>query len=126
MPINKTSIGAVVTRSEDDSDTFTYLDAGGEQDIVEISTSTRIIIYGIFLDLVNITQNGTIKVYHKIDGTNYREIDSTTFTVATDSDGVFINLVMGITYDLKLTYTELADEGSDRDIPYSIIYTIVE
>jgi hypothetical protein len=112
--------------SADSSGTFSYLDAGGEQTVVEITTSTRIIIEGIWLDLTTITLNGTIKLYYKVDGTNYREFSSSAFTVATDSDGVYFDLNMGITEDFKVTYTESADEGAARAIPYSIIYRDIE
>lgn len=108
--------------SNDSSGTFIYLDAGGEQDVVVIATTTRKIVLGIWLDLFNMTQNGTIKLYYKIDGSNYREFNSSDFTIATDSKGVYVNLNMGITYDLKVTYNEAVDEGDDRSIPYSIVY----
>lgn len=112
--------------SGDSSGTFSYLDAGGEQDVVEITNSTRKILHGIWLDLVNMTQDGTIKIYYKVDGTNYREIESYPFVVATDADGIYLNLNMGITEDFKVTYTESADEGAARDLPYSIVYRTVE
>lgn len=112
--------------STDYSGTYAYLDAGAEQTIKEITATTRYTINGIFLDLVNITQDGHIKLYYKVDGTNYREFADYSFTVATDSDGVYIDLNMGMTEDFKITYTEDADEGADRDIPYSIVLDIRE
>lgn len=116
----------IVNTSNDSSGIFSYLDAGGEQTITELSIIKRKIIQGIWLDLVNITQNGTIKLYYKIDGSNYREVDSFDFVVAEDPDGVYINLNMGITNDIKITYTEGAEEGAARNIPYSIIYQDIE
>jgi hypothetical protein len=114
--------GAVALSSTvDQTGTLSYLDAGGEQTVIELTPTTRKIIAGIWLDLVNMTQDGTIKLYYKIDGANYREFTSQTFTVATDSDGTYINLNMGITSDFKVTYTEGADEGAARDLPYQII-----
>ena len=101
--------------------TFSYLDAGGEQTVLEITSNTMRILHGIWLDLVNMTENGTVKIYYKIDGTNYREVTSAAFTVATDSDGFYIDVNMGIKYDFKVTYEEGGDEGADRAIPYQII-----
>lgn len=126
--ISKLTTLLATTGSNDSSGTYTYLNAGIEQTVVTITTTTRKVIQGIWLDLSNMTQNGTIKVYHKIDGTNYREVKGigTTFTVATDADGIYLNLNMGITSDLKVTYTEGGDEGTDRAIPYSVIYAVVE
>jgi hypothetical protein len=106
--------------------TFSYLDAGGEQTIVEYTPAadTGTVIRGIWLDLVNMTQNGTIKIYYKIDGSNYREVESFSFTVATDSDGFLMDRVFGIQSDFKVTYTEGADEGAARSLPFEIIYQI--
>lgn len=100
-----------------------YVDAGAEQTIVELVPGTSMFeINSIFLDLVNMTQDGTIKLYLKVDGTNYRELESNAFTVATDSDGVWIDFKALIMDDFKITYTEGADEGADRVVPYQIIY----
>lgn len=118
--------------SSDSSGTFSYLDAGGEQDVVEITNTTRKVIQGIWLDLDAMTQNGVIKCYHKIDGTNYRQvsvggtIQSYSFTEVDGIDGVYLDLNMGITSDFKVTYEEDVDEGTARDIPYSIVYRTIE
>ena len=108
---------------------FSYLDAGGEQDVVEYipAADTGTVVRGIWLDLSNMTQDGTIKLYHKIDGTNYRQLNingttqSYAFTVADGVDGFFIPLVLGILYSFKVTYTEGADEGAARNIPYQLM-----
>ncbi len=117
---------AAIAVSADSSGTLSYLDAGGEQTVVELTTSTRKTLHGIWLDMVNLTQDGTVKVYHKIDGTNYRLFKTVAFTVLTDPDGLYIALDCGITSDLKVTYTEGADETAARDIPYSVVYDVRE
>jgi len=99
-----------------------YTDAGGEQTIVELTATTRRLLHGVWVDLVNMTQNGTLKIYYKIDGVNYREIEAYPFTVATDSDGVYIGLTMAVTNSFKVTYTEGGDEAAVRAIPYSIVW----
>ncbi len=100
---------------------FTYLDSGGEKTIFEIIGSSKTYISQIILDLVNMTQNGTVKLYSKIDGTNYREIKSYSFTVLTDSDGLIIDLKIPINKTFKITYSEGIDEGADRIIPYNYV-----
>lgn len=102
--------------------TLSYLDAGGEQTIAELSDGRSRLIHSIFCDLVNMTQDGEIKVYAKVDGSNYREIDSHAFTVATDPDGVLIRGPIATHQDVKITYTEGADEGAARDLPYDVVY----
>lgn len=114
-------IVAAVSAPAATTGTFSYLDAGAEQTIFEITGSTRKFISGILLDLVNMTQNGTIKLYSEVDGSNYRELASYSFVVATDSDGVLIPLKVPVNRDFKITYTEAADEGAARAMPYSYI-----
>ncbi len=114
--------------SNDSSGTFSYLDAGGEQDVVEITNSTRKIINAIWVDCTNLTNNGQFKVYYKIDGTNYREVNDLTNTI-TGGTTEALNLLagnMGITEDVKVTYTEAGDEGAAKDIPYSVVYETKE
>jgi len=109
-----------------ESGTLSYLDAGGEQTVVEYSPGKRVTVHGIWLDLVNMTQDGTIKVYHKVDGSNYRLFKSVSFTVATDPDGQLVEINASIDSDLKVTYTEGADEGAARDLPYALIHETKE
>jgi hypothetical protein len=99
--------------------TLSYLDAGGEQTVFEATIARPIVIWGVFLDLNALTQNGTVKVYHKIDGSNYREIDS--YAVAAGDTNLYIDTIFALNYDFKVTYTEAVDEGAARDIPYSYV-----
>ena len=117
MSLWKTKISKV-------NSSFTYLDAGGEQTIFEITDNTKTYISQIMLDFVNIIENGIIKLYSKIDGTNYREIAIFAFTFLTDSKGLLINLRIPINVDFKITYEEDVDEGADRIIPYNYILEV--
>lgn len=111
--------------SSESKGNFSYLDAGGEQTIVELTVTDRKLVYGVWLDMSNMTQNGTVKVFYKVDGTNYREVLSETWATS-DSDGVFISLMMGVTDDLKVTYTEAADEAAVRTIPFTVVIQEIE
>ena len=44
-----------------------------EQTAITLTITTRTTINAIWLDMVNVTQNTDIAVYHQIDGTNYRQ-----------------------------------------------------
>lgn len=106
---------------------FSYLDAGGEQTVFEITGISKKFVTGIMVDMTNFTQNGTFKFYSKIDGTNYRELQvPQTFTVATSKKGVILaanfNFNFPVDEALKITYTEGGDEGADRAMPYK--YTL--
>jgi hypothetical protein len=106
--------------------TYTYTNAGGEQTIFTIVTATIKTVQGVWLDLSNITQKGTIRSYYKIDGVVYVLINASLFDPALDTPGFFINLNMGITDDFKVTYQEDTDEGADRAIPYAAIFNVNE
>ncbi len=102
--------------------TYTYTDLGGEQILLAINTDVCLLLHGIWLDMVNITQPGQVSLYYKIDGVNYRSLQTFDYNPTTDENGFFIALDLGITDDFQITYAEGADEGSDRAIQYSIIY----
>jgi hypothetical protein len=105
--------------------TFSYLDAGGEQTVLEMTLTTRREIKSVWLDVSTLPQDGDWKMYHKFDGSNYREFATGAFTVATDSDGILID-GFTINNDWKITWTEDADEGAARNIPYNVIYQGLE
>ena len=93
-----------------------------ETTLKEITTTSRMEIKSIWLDLVNLTANATIKLYHKIDGTNYRVFETDSWATS-DDDGV---LIRGFTInnDFKITIT--GGESAGVDIPYNIIYQTME
>jgi len=103
---------------------LSYLDAGAEQEVFAVTGVQRGFIDGIILDLNTITLNGTIRVYSRIDGTNYRLLVSHTFTVGVDPVGVFLDMKFPAHVDFRVTYEESADEGAARAIPY--VYVLSE
>lgn len=105
--------------------TFAYTDAGGEQTVLEVlnASGNLLKLDGIWLDMTNLTQDGTIKTYYKIDGTNYRLFHVSVFSAAGD-DGVLINIDSMISSSLKITYTEAVDEAASRNIPYEVIFEV--
>jgi len=90
-----------------------------EQDMVSVTITARAKIGGIWLDMVNVTQDTTIKVYHKVDGTNFREVSSSAWAT-TDSDGV---LIEGFTAyrDIKVTLTCGGGGAGSVNVPYAIV-----
>ena len=122
------NLDAVNVTKYPSSGTYSYIDDGGEQTVIELTDGSYKMLGGIWLDLSNMTQNSTIKCYYKIDGTNYRQLNvggtvqNYAFTVADTIDGVYLDLHIGISYDFKVTYEEGGDEGAARDIPYQIVY----
>lgn len=108
------------------SGTYSYLDAGGTQDIVEVTNTSGNIckIIGITVDCNVLTQNGTLGLMIKVDSSNYREVAKTSFTVASDdSCSLFANIYTENAF--KFTWLEGADEGAARDLPYEMSYEII-
>jgi hypothetical protein len=102
--------------------TFIYLDAGGEQAAFTIAPARPLRLNTIWLDLVNLTQNTTIRIYHQIDGANYRVFETFNWTVGMDDGVYFRNIAIDNARNLQLTFQEAADEGADRNIPYYYAY----
>lgn len=64
--------------------------SAAEQDASGATIAERSKIGAIWLDMVNVTQNTTIRIYHKIDGTNYRLFQENVW-LTTDDDGILID-----------------------------------
>ncbi len=103
---------------------FSYLDAGGEQDVVEDTAVTR---RRIFLEFSNrnMTQTGTFRIYRKVDGANYDLYAEQPVTVAAGDERAF-DAEFTTNQQWKLTYEEDVDEGAARAIPYNVITQVIE
>ena len=95
-----------------------------ENTAIEITTTNRRRLDSIWLDFVNLSQDVTIKVYHKIDGANYRQYDEFSWGTA-EEDGVLITDVT-INNDWKLTITSTVAQGGIVAVPYNVIYSPME
>ena len=118
--INNADLANLIRQVAEVADTFSFDETSAlEQDMVSVTITARAKIGGIWLDMVNVTQNTTIKVYHKADGTNFREV-STSAWVTTDSDGV---LIEGFTAyrDIKVTLTCGGGGAASVNVPYAIV-----
>ena len=100
--------------------TYVYLDAGGEQTIKEWADGLSRIICGGWIDTSAMTQNGTLRIYYKIDNANYRLIDTVT-PIAAGTPGIFLDSMFGINRSFKITWQELADEAANRNIPFDFL-----
>lgn len=103
---------------------YSYLDAGGEQTVYANTGTTRRRI-SFEMDLNTMTQNGTIRIYRKVDGTNYRLWLEEAFAVG-GNEKVFTRGDMVTNQDLQITYQESVNEGANRSIPYNVIIEALE
>ena len=119
------AIKALVDTTETDA-SFSYLDAGGEQDVyVDAVTTRRKISFA--MDITTMTQGGVVKVYLKVDGANYKvwvlqNVDS----IASGGTEDVYSIEVTTNQHFKVSYTEDADEGAARAIPYSVIHQVLE
>jgi hypothetical protein len=110
-----THIGLVSTTG-----THAHANNIGEQVAITIPAPTDVsVVETIYLDLVNLTQNATIRVYYQIDGANYRTIQTFNWTTGMD-DGVYFRNV-AISNPLQVTVQSAALEGAVRNIPWEYI-----
>lgn len=74
----------------------------------------------IYLDLVNLTQNCTIRVYHQIDGATFRVIETFNWTTGMD-DGVYFRDI-AVDAPVRVTVQSAILEGAVRNVPWKYIY----
>ena len=102
--------------------TFSYLVAGAEQDVIEFSKTNIYSILSFMLDLTNFTADRvlTIKVYAKVDGANYQQIDEVDYTVGTH-DIVYVSSMLNLDHNVKFTMTINTVEAGNIDVPYRYV-----
>ena len=108
-----------------DAATFSYVDAGNVQAIVTVDNTIKKRIKGIVVDCDTLGQNGVLGLQIKVDGTNYREVAKTAFTLASDdSVSLFADIVTDLPF--QFTWLEGGDEGTARALPYELSYEYLE
>lgn len=85
-----------------------------ETTVFEVTGISRVTEVVALLDLVNGVTNKTIRIYEKVDGTNYRSVDPEKVWTSADEDGVRIEFKAQTDY--KVTITNGSAEGIN--IPY--------
>ena len=103
---------------------FSYLDAGGEQDVYEDTAVTRRRIW-LEISTRNMTLAGTIIIYRKVDGANYDIWRTQAVTVGAGDDRAW-DSEFTTNQQWKITYEESADEGAARAIPFNVITQVIE
>lgn len=111
-----TAIPGIASTPTDD--THIHADNTNEQDVVEFANTNMKHIKSIFLDTNALTQEATVRVQVKIDGTNYRTVDET--IVLSTAEAVLLN---GFSADehVKVTLQSSIGEGASRDVPYKVV-----
>lgn len=107
-----TSIEAVGSISFDETSAL-------EQTVLTIEISAKVTVGGIWLDMANVTQDTTIGVYHRIDGTHYRKFQNNIWTTV-DDDGVLIDGFVAYR-NVRVTLTCDGGGAGSVSIPYVVV-----
>ncbi len=100
--------------------TFSLANNTSEQVVLTFSAAREVI--DIELDMVNLTQNITVREYVQVDGSNYRQASAKVFPTDFEpgAKAVLISFVQkNAAY--KITAQAAAAEGASRNIPYRYI-----
>ncbi len=103
---------------------FSYLDAGGEQDVYEDAVTTRRRIF-VSASNRNMTQTGTFRIYRKEDGANYDLYIGQAVTVGAGDERSW-DREFTLNQHWKITYEEDVDEGAARAIPFNVVVQVIE
>ena len=114
-------------RGQEISGTIVLQPGTSEQDVLEVTPAKLQKYEVLLLDLNELTQNTTIRIYIKIDGTNYRLINSAVYPTdfPTNAKGVPIELY-SMSVPWKITLQSAVSEGVARNIPYRYVVRNLE
>ena len=115
-PVQGFGGGAVESKITKTNGTFSLPNGITEQDMLEFVGNDDAIV--VTLDGTNLLQTTTITVQEKIDGINYRIIQSKSYPADFSSVGVKIALD-GKGRDQKITLQSSIAEGSAKNVPHS-------
>jgi hypothetical protein len=99
--------------------TFASTNNTDEQTVKEVTLSAKTKIHAFLVDVNALTKSTTIRVYLKVDGTNYRLSDTFDWTTS-DADVISLS-PMALDVDIKVTMQSVEAEGASRDLPYRVI-----
>ncbi len=107
------------------SGTYSHPNVTTEQDVLEFLSLLNDI--EVSLDMNALTQNTTVRVYEKVDGTTYRLASEKIFPTDFPSNikDVIVNL-NGKNIDMKITFQSAVLEGASRNIPHARIEEVRE
>ena len=105
------------SRTQYSKQSHNQVDNIAEQDIIEFITLRDNV--HIDLDVDALSQSITIRMFERVDGTNYSQVDTVVFPDDFDTDVKIVGLDMdGGGQDMKLTAQSVVAEGMDRTIPF--------
>lgn len=102
------------------SGTFSFDEtSAAEQELDAFAISGRTKVNSIWIDMVNVTENVDIRLYHEIDGTTERLFQENAWVVA-DDDGVLID-GFTVSGDFRIVLICGGGGAGNVDIPYTVV-----
>jgi len=96
--------------------THYHLSSTEEQTVFVIPLSEVAVIQGIFLDFAELTKAATVRIYQKIDGVSFQEIDSFFWDPSKRRGFATRHLTSDV--DVRATLQSQEAEGVTRNVPY--------
>lgn len=101
------------------SGTISHASSTSETDALILSPATTIEFRELFLDMSNLTQITTVRLYIKVDGIDYRLLDEVEYpTDFGNRKAIRLDLFTSHR-DWKITLQSAVAEGSSKNVPYS-------
>jgi hypothetical protein len=117
--MDSTQYGVQTTQSDINTSSGIYSHADGttEDDaLIYLALKDKI---EITLDMTNMTQSVTVRIYEKTDGTNYRQVTRGIYPTEFSPNEVIAIEITGKGMDNKITVQSGVTEGDARDIPWA-------
>lgn len=99
--------------------TFAHANNTNEQDVLEFTTLDELVT--VSLDMTNLAQTTTVRVYDKVDGTNYKKIIQNAYPTDYTNLSVVELKLDGKGRDMKITFQSGTGEGSSKNVPHARI-----
>lgn len=98
--------------------TYQHQNNVNEQDVLEVQGG--VLPEHLSLDCNNLTQSSTFRIYEKVDGVNYRLVNSLVFPTEVPANAKVVNLTWSPKgRDVKVTLQSAIVEGSIKNVPYA-------
>ena len=106
-----------------ETDTYSHPDTTTETDLVEYTGLKNYIVTN--LDMSNFGESTTVRVYDKVDGTNYRQVSQKIYPDDYETGTEVATFVLdGAGQDMKVTLQSAVAEGGATSVPADIRSTI--
>ena len=115
-PIQGSGSGSTQKIIDKTTGTYSHANVTTEEDVLEFIGLDELM--EITFDMTTLTQNTTVRLKEKTDGTTYRIIESAIYPTEFDGNNVVIAL-NGKGRDMKVTFQSAVLEGAVRAIPHA-------